>query len=163
MASKEYDIEIGVMLYDDVTQDATHKFSSSALKYKMPAATDVALEALDPIVRDVQILISDSSTVDTTPETSFNVPGTMKQNFYAGFMTNPFDENVSDLIGFYFEADAPKQAVKLGSSFYQYVTYWKTNDTAAKKTTVGCYSKVGDAFITEIETFIGYNELDDSS
>lgn len=84
----------------------------------MPAATDVELEALDPIVRDVQILISDSSTVDTTPETSFNVPGTMKQNFYAGFMTNPFDETVSDLIGFYFEADAPKQAVKLGSSFY---------------------------------------------
>jgi len=76
-------------------------------------------------------------------------------------MTNPTDDTVSDLIGFYFEADAPKEAVKLGSSLQQWVQFRKPGDK--EYMTVQCYSKVGDPFVSEVKTFKGREVMDDSS
>lgn len=88
------------------------------------------MEAVEALVRDTQILIEASQTVDTSDATTFNVAGgSLTQNFYSGFKTNPLDENVSDQIFFAWEIDAPVDAVPAGSSMYNWVTYRLKSDT----------------------------------
>ena len=82
------------------------------------------MKPLDPITRDVQILIEDTQTVESTTA-GFTTAGPIVQSFFSGFMTNPTDDTVSDLIGFYFETDASKENVKLGSSLQQWVQFRK--------------------------------------
>ncbi len=160
MAEKKFDIKIGLKIFKDKASTAPTAISEKTSKYAMPKEQKADLKVLDPITRDVQILIEDSQTVQADAA-GFTQTGPIQQNFYSGFMTNPTDDKVSDLIGFYFETDAPEEAVKKGSALQQWVQFKKTGDKEYK--TVQCYSKVGDPFVSEVKSFQGRELMDDTS
>lgn len=160
MAEKKFDIKIGLKIFADKVTTTPKAIAEKVTKYEMPKEQKATMEPLDPITRDVQILIEDSQTVQADAA-GFTQSAPITQNFYSGFQSNPTDESVSDLIGFYFEVDAPKEAVKLGSSVQQWVQFKKPSEKEYK--TVQCYSKVGDPFVSEVKSFKGREVMDDSS
>lgn len=66
-------------------------------------------------------------------------------------------------MNFNFEFEAPTANMTKGKIVYQYVTYTKTGNFTAKPITVGCATKVGDPFVTKINTFEGFTGMSETS
>ena len=67
------------------------------------------------------------------------------------------------MLGFLFELDAPNEALKEGKIVYQYVTYKKADNITIAPISVGCKTKVGDPYVSEVKTFNGTNSLSSES
>ena len=67
------------------------------------------------------------------------------------------------MLGFLFELDAPNDALKEGKIVYQYVTYKKADNITIAPISIGCKTKVGDPYVSEVKTFNGTNSLASTS
>lgn len=63
MAEKKFDIKLGLKIFADKTSTAPKAVAEKTAKYAMPKKQEATMEPLDPITRDVQILIEDTQTV----------------------------------------------------------------------------------------------------
>lgn len=50
-----------------------------------------------------------------------------------------------------------------GAIVYQYATFQRADNFTAKPITVGCATKIGQPFVSQIDTFEGYSSLADDS
>lgn len=125
--------------------------------YYIPAA-EFDFKPLDDTVKAKQVTSEENFDYDASDY--LDVSGDVFQYFSTAFENNPYDDTVSDVLGFYFTLDAPDAAIPNGSIVYQYVSYRNASDSTANTITVGCATKVGDAFASQIDTFNGTSSFD---
>lgn len=123
----------------------------------MPAS-EFEFKEQDFTVTDVQIATSESFSY--TDE--LGVSGESTQQFSAGFEINPYDDEANDAFGFWWSLDASSDVLVDGAVVYQYVSYAKSG-TEGKKITVGCATKVGDPYVSRIDTFNGTTSMSASA
>lgn len=156
---REYTVTVGGRVYDSEDSTVYKELPPNTYIYYIPAA-NFTLESLDDSVKDRQIVSADTFEFAAT---SLNSTGTAKQSVIAGFEVNPYDENANDMLGFLFELDAPEDALKEGKIVYQYVTYKKADNITIPPISIGCKTKVGDPYVSEVKTFNGTNSLSSES
>lgn len=159
--NKTYTVVLGGRIYDNNTSGEHVSLPEATFSYFIPIA-NFTFEELDDVIKDVQQVdtkeyIMDASTVFT------NTTGEVKQRLVPEFETNPYDASTSDRMNFNFEFEAPTVNMTKGKIVYQYVTYTKTGNFTAKPITVGCATKVGDPFVTKINTFEGFTGMSETS
>ena len=118
--------------------------------YFIPAA-DFALEEYDDTVKDKQIVAEENYEYDS--ETIFGVEGAVTQYVSAGFEVNPYDADANDWLGFQFEIEAPADALNEGKIVFQWATYVKSDDFSSDPISIGCTTKIGDPYVSEVKTY----------
>lgn len=127
LSGQRYDISIGARLFDSLdAATASAKLAPKSMFYEFPNEQPV-MESLDTDVRDFQVVIEDTNTLDIT--TPSGQPGTAATVFSAGIATNPDDETISDVLFMILETDAPYEMIAPGNVMQQWVSYSKTADT----------------------------------
>lgn len=126
----------------------------------IPAA-DFTFETFDEVASNTEIVAEEAFGVDAIDY--LGVDGEIHQYFSAGFETNPEDETFNDNLGFQFEVEGPKSAFKTGSVIYQWATYAKSDDFTTNPTSIGCVTKYGDPYVSEVQTFSGTTSMGSNS
>ena len=156
---RDYTVTVGGRVYDSEDSTSYKELPPNTYQYYIPAA-NFSAEALDDNVKDLQIVSADSFEFDAS---TMNSTGTARQTVAAGFEVNPYDDTANDMLGFLFELDAPNDALKEGKIVYQYVTYKKADNITIAPISIGCKTKVGDPYVSEVKTFNGTNSLASTS
>lgn len=156
---RDYTVTVGGRVYDSEDSTTYKELPPNTYQYYIPAA-NFSAEALDDNVKDRQIVSADSFDFDAS---TMNSTGTARQTVVAGFEVNPYDDTANDMLGFLFELDAPDDALKEGKIVYQYVTYKKADNITIAPMSIGCKTKVGDPYVSEVKTFNGTNSLASTS
>ena len=109
----------------------------------------------------MQIVASESFGVEALDY--LGVDTKVYQYFDAGFEVNPNVDTANDNLGFQFELEADEEVFKMGSIVYQWMTYVKSDDYQSKPVSIGCVTKVGDPYVSEVQTFNGTSSMSVSS
>ena len=153
---KDYTLTVGGRLYESRESTTYHELPPLEFSFYVPAA-DFEFEPYEEIIMDTQIVAEEEFGVDGLDY--LGVDTEVKQHFYAGFETNPYEETVNDFLGFQFELEAGNEVFKTGGVVYQWATYVKSDDFSTDPITVGCATTVGDPYTAETQTFSGTNSM----
>jgi len=159
-----FEATFGVAIYSAKDTAGTDKTKEvAAYEFTMPKAeTSIAdmMEPLDDFVTDQQVIVDQSRVADVTA--ADGTVGSVTQWLFGGFEINPLNDQVSDKLFFYLEMDAPKTFIPKGSRLFQFATF-QQKDSTEKPISVGCATKVGDEYVTEVFTWKGSTSLKETS
>jgi hypothetical protein len=160
---REYTVTVGGRMYDSrdaVGPDGFIELPAQTYTYFIPAA-EFEFEPKEEISMEKEIVAEEDFSFEA--EDYLGVEGEVTQYLSAGFETNPYEEEANDMLGFQFELEGPKDAIKEGSLVFQYATYTKSDDFNFKPVSIGCSTKIGAPLMTEIFTYEGFTSMSSDS
>lgn len=156
----DYTITIGGRVYDSQNSVTYVELPPQDFTYYIPMM-EFVIEELDEIARDRQVVSQNEFYYDVEELTG--EPGEVVQRVASGFEINPDVETANDMFGFFFEMDAPEWTLERGSVLYQFVTFRKAGDFTSDPITVGCSTKLGDPYQSQVDTFVGIDSMASTS
>jgi hypothetical protein len=153
---RDYTLTVGGRLYESKASTTYYELPEQVFEFNVPAA-DFTFEPYEEIIMDTQIVAEEEFGVDGLDY--LGVDTDVKQKFYAGFETNPYEDSVNDFLGFQFELEGGNEIFKTGGVIYQWATYVKSDDFSSDPMTIGCATTVGDPYTAEVQTFQGTSSM----
>ena len=154
--NRDYTLTIGGRLYVNKASSNYDELPEQTYTFNVPSA-DFVFEPYEEIIMDTQIVAEEEFGVDGFDY--LGVDTDVRQYFYTGFETNPYEDTVNDFLGFQFELEGAHELFKTGEVVYQWATYVKADDYSSDPVTVGCATTVGDPYTAEVQTFKGTNSM----